>query len=544
MAKMRFGKLEIDPVNNPAVLDTATWDPERAWDIVSSLNESYWLSVEKASKGKSSLPVDENCIAYMGSWSAGQYGGSNFFLARLRDGQHVFIEIGVGDGAGVLGEPTATKILGDANRVRIYKTDAAVVERYVRLVKPEKGPKALGAIPRLGVGSRMSTAVWPGVWAAMDKYSFAANAIQNSMREVNVLEDVLAGRPPRTNYQFGFGTIEEGHTGSTFEGLWVAGVLEALKTDTLPAFGADADHIMVKRGAEGIGRAKRVLEAARNYTFFTLDVGDILDYGAETGASDCAGKTFLTERIEQVEDRRAVLAYHSQKHRIGGHDYHLDEASIGRLTSKYWAALNAAEQLCRHIESLKIGAPFDLELSIDEHPPDVGTFDCLTSEVELAFLILEMQRRRIPLTHIAPNLGIEKGRDYRGSDALPGLERRIRGLHQIAAECGIMLDCHSGDDLEPATRQVIGRATKGQIHFKVSPALQVLFAEVLHDVAKHAVFHHFCFASVGRRDANGQFVNRERFYDLSPDFYREYRSRVTAYLCDVADDVLVTERMG
>jgi hypothetical protein len=54
---------------------------------------------------------------------------------------------------------------------------------------------------------------------------------------------------------------------------------------------------------------------------------------------------------------------------------------------------------------------------------------------------------------------------------------------------------------------------------------------------RHAVFHHFCFASVGRRDTNGQFVNREKFYDLSPDFYREYQSRVASYLCDVAKDV-------
>lgn len=31
---MRFGKLEIDPSRNPAVLDTVTWNPARAWRAV------------------------------------------------------------------------------------------------------------------------------------------------------------------------------------------------------------------------------------------------------------------------------------------------------------------------------------------------------------------------------------------------------------------------------------------------------------------------------------------------------------------------------
>ena len=44
--------------------------------------------------------------------------------------------------------------------------------------------------PRLGIGCRMSTAVWPGIWRAMSSGGFAANAIQNSLRELNLLEDL------------------------------------------------------------------------------------------------------------------------------------------------------------------------------------------------------------------------------------------------------------------------------------------------------------------------------------------------------------------
>jgi hypothetical protein len=609
---MKFGAIEIDPAKNPAILDTATWDPKSAWDILRRVEEKYWRCMRqtvgqpavkprlapppvaggpsgtgpeaKAPRFTQGFPVNEHCVPYAASCA--RYQASVFFLAGLEDGQQVFISIGPDAPAAscearagaILGEAIGKKLLDDGNCAAIYTTDAAVIDRYCRLINPDKGPKALGATPRLGIGSRMSTCAWPGVWRAMHNCSFSANAIQNSVRELNLLEDILAGRPACTNYLPGFGAIAEGHTGSTFEGLWVAGVLEALKTDTRPRYGADADHIMVKRGAQGISQAKRVIDAARYYTFFTLDVSDILDYAAmgvgSEAAARCAGRgaaeAYLAGHTPQSKQRKDVVAYHSQKRRIAGQIYCLAEATIGRLIGKYWSALEAVEELYNHIKSLKDAVAFDLELSIDENPPEVGAFESVTTDEELLFLVLEMQRRQIPLTHIAPNLGIEKGLDYRGPDGLEGLEQRVRKLHRIAAEHAVILDCHSGDDLESITRKVIGRATDGQVHFKISPALQMIFAEALSDFdperfrfwwddtlayarretaagheaggnaepsPRHAVFRRYCFATVGRRDARGQFIHREKFYTLSADFYREYQRRVEYYLCEVAEDV-------
>jgi hypothetical protein len=142
-----------------------------------------------------------------------------------------------------------------------------------------------------------------------------------------------------------------------------------------------------------------------------------------------------------------------------------------------------------------------------------------------------------------------------------------------------MLDIHSGDDLSSAARQAIGRATDGRNHFKVSPSLQIIFGQVLWEVDRerfrlwwddtlayarreaaagsefaarclreyessdptpsphHAVFHHYGFASVGRRDRNGQFINREKFYSLPAEFYHRYSDRVEHFLCEVAADV-------
>ena len=391
----------------------------------------------------------------------------------------------------------------------------------------------MGAVPRLGIGTRMSTSVWPGIWRAMEERKFAANAIQNSVRELNLLEDVLAGRPARTNYLYGFGTLPEGHTGSTFEGLWVAGVIEALKSETKPEYGADADHITIRREPGGLERAKRVIYAARDYTFFTLDVSDIVAYAA---AADAA--------------------------------------------NKYEAALKVVAELSAYIRGLKGDTPFDLELSIDECPPQMDASACLTSETELSFLIGELRRRGVPLTHIAPNVGIVKGQDYTSADGVAGFEQRITGLQRIAVEQGIMLDFHSGDDLRSAARQAIGRATRGSNHFKISPALQVIFGEVLHEVCPerfqvwwedtlayarreasagsafavqclreyeggadpkpaphHAVFHHYNFASVGRRDEQGQFVHRDKFYSLPAEFYHAYHDKIGRFLCEVAADV-------
>jgi hypothetical protein len=586
---MKFDRLEINPAKNPAILDTATWDPKTAWNIVNSIDEKYWQLMHEAIIHERALSVNKYCIPYASSCA--RYGASAFFLAGLADSQQVFLEIRspmlhssfdgeLSDKEFHLGEPVGTIPFTEAGHIAAYKTDAVVVDRYIRFLKPDKGPKALGAIPRLGIGTRMSTAVWPGIWRAMEEGNFSANAIQNSVRELNILEDILDGRPPRTNYLFGFGPVEEGHTGSTFEGLLVAGILEALKTDAHLEFGADADHIMVKRGPEGKEKAKRVIDASQYYSFFTLDVSDILDYGAMTVSSNSSAETYLTENIRNSKQLRDVLTYHSEKRYLAGQVYELEKAPIGRLVGKYWSALNAVEELFSRIKTLKSETPFDLELSIDENPADIRTGDCLTAEIELMFLILEMQRREIPLTHIAPNFGIEKGMDYRGRDGLIGLEKRIRKLYHIASEGGIMLDCHSGDDLKCAVRKVVGRATGGKVHFKISPALQVIFAEALNDFdpqlfrfwwddtldyarreaatgsvfateclcqyeigadpipsPRHAVFHHYNFASVGRRDSNGQFIHREKFYDLPLDFYRVYQDRVTLYLLEVANDV-------
>jgi hypothetical protein len=413
----------------------------------------------------------------------------------------------------------------------------------------------------------------------MDAGGFSANAIQNSVRELNLLDEILSGCPPEKNYAFNFGTIESGYTGSTFEGLLVAGVLERLKYPGTRHYGADADHIQVKRGDANLQHAKRLLSASRYYSFYTLDMSDVLVYAALDPQS-LSGKACLESKVPGAKLRKAVVNYHTAEHRVGGQTYRLCRELVERLVAKYWDAMEALETLTGYLTALKAGRPFDLELSIDEHPPEVSTFDCLTTAEELLFVLREMQRRGLPVTHVAPNFGVEKGHDYHGHDGLAGLGNRIRQLVPIAEEYGVLMDFHSGDDLSSATRGVIHRATAGKLHFKISPSLQILFAEVLEDyypelfrrwwqdaftyasreagagsslaieclhdyetsdrkapAHDHSIFHHYSFAFVGRRDPSGQFLYRDEFYNLSDEFCREYQDRVAGHLCRLADEL-------
>ncbi|MBA3846985.1 MAG: hypothetical protein H0X45_10110, partial [Planctomycetes bacterium] len=411
-----------------------------------------------------------------------------------------------------------------------------------------------------------TTAVWPGVFAAMDHAGFAANTIQNSVRELNLLDDLVAGAPAPRNYACGLGTIECGYTGSTFEGLQLEGVLAALAHPKTLRYGADADHLQVKRADVGLVAAKRMLAAARHYTFFTIDASDVLDYAALDPAVDAAARCALA--MPGAEDRRALLAYH--------HDRGLAEPLATRFAAKYAAALAALAVMARVIADDKAGTLFDLELSIDEHPPEVPAFACLTGEAELAFVLDELRRRAIPVTHIAPNLGIEKGFDYRHPSGLAALTERTLALHELAQAHQVMLDIHSADDLGPRTRDALRAATDGELHYKISPSLQLLYAEALRDhhpalyarwradalgyarreadagsafagqcligadsdeSPEQAAFHHYSFAFVGRRDAAGRFIHRHEFYSLSPAFLRDYADRVHDRLVGLASQL-------
>lgn len=572
---MKFRELEMDPAKSPAVLDTATWNPTTAFEAVKKTGDQ-WIAVKRAVADRAELPVLDG-VTVQTAGHAWQ-GETLVLLAGFLDTQQAFVVVGGDSLSEVFGKPIGQVSVGDGCVVSVHPADAVTVARFCRTMAPVNAPRQLGRTPRLGVGVRMTTAVWAGIFDAMGRQNFAANSIQNSVRELNILDDLLAGKPAPKNYACGFGEIETGYTGSSFEGLWLSGVLAALRHDKPLQYGADADHIQVKRDDRGLAQARRVLDAARYYTFYTIDVSDVLDYATLPGGSWTESR--LVETIPDAGERRDLMAWHTEPCRVSGRTRMMDADSVGRFATKYAGAMTALSELLGHLQHLKEGEPFDLELSIDEHPPEVRAFDCLTSDDELLFVLREIKRRDLPVTHIAPNLGVEKGWDYRHPDGLDGLHRRTHAQHLLAEAFDCMLDIHSADDLGPAARDTLRRATGGQLHYKISPSVQLLFAEVLRDfhpdlyqrwwqdaeayakrsaesgsafaaeclVAStpvaplpsptHPVFHHYSFAFVGRRDEKGRFLYRDEFYALSQTFYQAYRKCQAERLCRLASEVL------
>lgn len=577
---MKVNTLDFNPAENPGILDTATWDPDSAWRAV--LASDYdWTKVRRSVLDGGDLPAHHQCWIHKGS--AAIKDESVFALASTADGQQLFLEIGRSDSDRVLGKSLGEVKLADGQSLIAYPANAIKIDRFFRLISGTHGPRRMGAVPRLGIGTRMTTAVWPGIFQAMDSGGFAANAIQNSIRELNLLGNLIEGAPAEENYACGFGRIRSGYTGSTYEGLWVSGTLAALQQERPLRYGADADHVQVKRGPAGLARAKRVISAARYYSFYTLDMADVLNYGALQERSASVAEERFAAILPGARERQSLLKYHSRPFKVGRKTISPDAATIARLAAKYWDSLEILAGLTEFIASLKGSTEFDLELTIDEHPPEISAFDCLTSPEEILFLLREFQRREMAVTHLAPNFGVEKGVDYRCPDGLAGLEGRIETQFQMAKDFGVMLDFHSGDDLGSDTRRVIQRATQGWNHFKISPMLQIIYAEVLQEwhpdlfqrwwddafayakseaengsafaeqcvrqsqaaksqrpTWKDPVFHHFSFAFPGRRGETGQFLYRHEFYRLSPGFYRAYQDRISDYLTGLARELFAT----
>ena len=578
MNETQTGRLAFDPAVNPAVLDTLTWDPPSLAGSVSSQAQGFWEKAGAAVSGATPPPVSRTMKVHERSYMRGEHRGIALFESA--DGQQGLVEFVRGGAGPLLPSPLLRRELQDATAY-FHEASAQNVHEMLKKEAPERIPQALGMTPRLGIGTRMSRAMWPGIWQALNEGSFSANGIQNSLRELNLLENVREGAPAQKLYYPGIGFVPEGHTGSTFEGLWLCGVSEALKAGVKRPYGADADHIMVKRGLDGLEKAKRVLLAARNYSFFTIDVSDILDYSALRDGVGPGHAQRLERAIADESIRAEALAYYRKPIKVGGRSIRLSEPELAGLIGKYWHALEAMENLAPFIAGMRGKEPFDLELSVDEHPPEIHPFDCLTTEVEVAFVLEEMKRRGVRLTHIAPNLGVEKHVDYRYRDGLEGLETRTRALHCLARDHGMVIDVHSGDDLSQGTRRALKKATGGALHFKISPYPQTLFADVLYDFdqqvfrlwwndtrefaaenaqegsrvaadalkqydseagaaphPRYALFRLFCYATVGKRDSRGNFLYREKFYSLSAEFYAEYTRRVKEYLCMLAGDLL------
>jgi hypothetical protein len=219
MAPVRFGAFELNPSRSPAVLDTTSWDQGKAWAQVRAAGEGFWRRVAAGPAARALL--NPQCTVHPGSHASA--GGEDIVLATLEDGQDVFLRFGKRGGSRVLGRPFGSLDLGDGIRLSAHPTDMPVLARYLRDVNPAKAPRALGSVPRLGIGDRHTTAIWPAAYRAMERGGFAANAIQNSLRELNLLDDLKRGLPPGRTTSSASGASRKGTRAAPSRGCCTQG---------------------------------------------------------------------------------------------------------------------------------------------------------------------------------------------------------------------------------------------------------------------------------------------------------------------------------
>jgi hypothetical protein len=600
--EIKAGDISFRPAFSPAVLDTGTWNVAQARAYLQNAASFLGPVALKIMDGTLSVQEAQSDNLTLFPASIKQHNGFHYILARFPDGQRALLAVGVGSNSGevvqgrfngVQLEPLG-KAPGNPVWAALIPTTIDNVRYFVENLAPTLGPRAMGTMPRLGIGDRMTRLVFPGTFDALAEMKLPANVIQNSIgRELAPIHRLLSREPLPQTYLPGLGNLSVGHTGASIEGLWLEGVLWGIQMGAEAApWGADADHAPVKRstGSEGMDRAKELLACARDYTFFTMDTSDLFDYraakleGAELQAA-------FERTVPDVAARKALLARHTREFDApsitgsAGRHYTPGEEQVIRFVVKYWGGLAAAQQLNDYIATLRHGRGYDFEFSMDERPLDISALESVTPDEEVIFVLRELKERGVRTTHVAPNFGVEKGYDYRLPDGRSGLEQRSARMAAIARQFEATLDYHSGDDLARETRRGIARGTGGALDFKISPILQTLYAQVLADlepkkfrwwwdltrrrteeeaargekVAEKYLqdlverettegtrfqprvddhfFWNYCFTIVGAKDKDGGWLYREEFYDVSAAVEQETRTRTKDYIEDLAHDV-------
>ena len=229
--------------------------------------------------------------------------------------------------------------LDDGLVVSAFPTDADVLDRYLRLLTPDRARSAGRHAPPRDRLPHDHRRVARGVRGHAYCRLRPANPVQNSVRELSTLDDVLAGRPPERNYAWASAPSKAATPAARTRAFGSRARWPPCGGDGLQ-YGADADHLQVKRGPNGRARALELVKASRYYTFFTLDMADMLHYDA-LGAT--AGTSFLDDNVADVPERRAILAVHSAPLQAGDVTCRPSVELVNRFAAKYWDALDAFE---------------------------------------------------------------------------------------------------------------------------------------------------------------------------------------------------------
>ncbi|MCS7240659.1 MAG: tagaturonate epimerase family protein [Candidatus Bipolaricaulota bacterium] len=297
-------------------------------------------------------------------------------------------------------------------------------------------PRRLPPRPSFGFGDRLGLAT-PGHLRALEGTEVFPVLAQQSMRE-------------------------NARTGRTYADVLADAIFGAFQAGWTRGFGADADHL---KSVEEARQAARL-----GYTFFTCDPSDFL---VPVERLPIATLRQEAQEVPWAELERAYLGKDFPIPGLG--ELRFQKEELWCIAVKYWRALKFAEEMYRALRD-ELPQGFDFELSVDE------TLTPTTAKEHL-FLALELQRRGIELTSLAPRFpgDMEKAVDYRGD--LEEFRQALRVHKAIAQAFGpYRLSFHSGSD-KWSLYPIIAAEMEGIWHIKTAGTSYLMALELLVRVA-------------------------------------------------------------
>src|SRR6266542_6680255 len=281
--------------------------------------------------------------------------GVTYFLGTSRAGEREL---------GVVGHDTA--FVGVANSQGLLLCSCSA-ENAAALRKrlPWLTPTALSRQTSFGFGDRIGSATAGHIQAM--RASGAEGQIAPIFGQQSVRENARTGRTPQQVLDAAmWGVFQEG---------WRA------------PWGADADHV------------KEVADlapfVAAGYTFYTIDPSDYVDNAAQADSP-----ATLREKVTQLPWDALGTTYEAMRAHycrepfaLGGLDLAFDESTLLRALAKYGRAIAHTAAIAEALTAQMRGAPYDLEMSVDET-------DTPTSTHEHFFIAHELLGRDLPVVSL------------------------------------------------------------------------------------------------------------------------------------------------
>jgi hypothetical protein len=168
-------------------------------------------------------------------------------------------------------------------------------------------------------------------------------------------------------------------------------------------FGADADHLKSTADIDAC--------AAAGFTFYTIDPGEHVDNEADTAPVQLlvekAGALPWNELETSWDETLSSLG--SRPIDLGTFSVTLTTEEVLRAAAKYGRVVAHTVRMYRHLEKVKSGQPFELEMSVDET-------ETVTTLAEHIYIAHELRRLGVKWVSLAPRYvgDFEKGVDYIG----------------------------------------------------------------------------------------------------------------------------------